>query len=421
MASSIDATKPTAGAALTADVRNNFSAAKTEIEALQAAVASALVAKAGDTMTGALNWAATQTIASAATTDIGAATSNVVIISGTTPITGLGTIAAGAERCVTFSGALTLTHNATSLILPGGANITTAAGDVAYFASLGAGNWRCTGYQKANGQSVVTSGGSPGGSSGQLQYNNAGAFAGDAGFTFDSSKKTVVIASSGYDATDRAHLTCSYGGVQSLVLRTLAANGQSELLLGSSRNISLMTDAGASYNDPVSHKFHSYGGTAPLLIKSTSSTSAAQGVLIMAGHSLVSGASRIAWFKHSGALNTGYVAFNSAFPVGWSSDGISSLTTAPDTAWQRGAAGRIDATDGASNLRDVRVRSLISSGGVITLSNYTVATLPTAASNTHAIVAVTDGNASPTYRGAVTGGGSTKGVVYCDGSSWMWH
>ena len=81
----------------------------------------------------------------------------------------------------------------------------------------------------------------------------------------------------------------------------------------------------------------------------------------------------------------------------------------------------MDSTDGAGNLRDVRVRSLISSGGTITLSNYTVATLPTAASNTHAIVAVTDGNASPTYRGAVTGGGSTKGVVYCDGSSWMWH
>lgn len=158
MASSIDATKPTAGAALTADVRNNFSAAKTEIEALQAAVASALVAKAGDTMTGALNWSATQTIASAATTDIGAATSNSVIVSGTTTITGLGTIAAGAERVVQFSGALTLTHNATSLILPGGASITTAAGDGAYFVSLGAGNWRCTGYQKANGQAVVASG-----------------------------------------------------------------------------------------------------------------------------------------------------------------------------------------------------------------------------------------------------------------------
>jgi hypothetical protein len=40
VASSIDATKPTAGAALTADVRNNFSAAKSEIEALQAADAT---------------------------------------------------------------------------------------------------------------------------------------------------------------------------------------------------------------------------------------------------------------------------------------------------------------------------------------------------------------------------------------------
>ena len=36
-----------------------------------------------------------------------------------------------------FSGALTLTHNATSLILPGGASITTAAGDVATWSALG--------------------------------------------------------------------------------------------------------------------------------------------------------------------------------------------------------------------------------------------------------------------------------------------
>ena len=127
---------------------------------INATDSTARVAKAGDTMTGALNWATTQTIASAATTDIGAATSNSVIVSGTTTITALGTIAAGAERVVQFSGALTLTHNATSLILPGGASITTAAGDVAYFVSLGAGNWRCTGYQKASGQPVVASGAS---------------------------------------------------------------------------------------------------------------------------------------------------------------------------------------------------------------------------------------------------------------------
>jgi len=85
-------------------------------------------------------------IASATTTDIGAATGEFIDVTGTTTITGLGTIAAGIVRTVRFTGALTLTHNATSLILPGSANITTANGDVAMFRSLGSGNWKCVGY-----------------------------------------------------------------------------------------------------------------------------------------------------------------------------------------------------------------------------------------------------------------------------------
>jgi hypothetical protein len=94
-------------------------------------------------------------IASATTTDIGAATAEFVDVTGTTTITGLGTIAAGIRRTVRFTGALTLTHNATSLILPGGANITTAANDRAEFRSLGSGNWICISYQKADGSSPV--------------------------------------------------------------------------------------------------------------------------------------------------------------------------------------------------------------------------------------------------------------------------
>lgn len=90
-------------------------------------------------------------IASAATTDIGAATGEFVDVTGTTTITGLGTVAAGIVRTVRFTGALTLTYNATSLILPGSANITTATGDVAQFRSLGSGNWLCVGYVKADG------------------------------------------------------------------------------------------------------------------------------------------------------------------------------------------------------------------------------------------------------------------------------
>jgi len=85
-------------------------------------------------------------IASATTTDIGAATGEFVDVTGTTTITGLGTIAAGIVRTVRFTGALTLTHNATSLILPSSANITTENGDVAQFRSLGSGNWKCTNY-----------------------------------------------------------------------------------------------------------------------------------------------------------------------------------------------------------------------------------------------------------------------------------
>lgn len=91
-------------------------------------------------------------IASAATTDIGAATGRFVHITGTTTITAFGTKTAGVERELIFDGILTLTHNATSLILPGAANIVTAAGDAAIFVSEGSGNWRCLSYQRANGR-----------------------------------------------------------------------------------------------------------------------------------------------------------------------------------------------------------------------------------------------------------------------------
>jgi len=94
------------------------------------------------------------TVASATTTDIGAATSPLVQITGTTTITGLGTAAAGRRRVVRFAGILTLTHNGTSLILPGAVNITTAAGDTAEFVSLGSGNWRCLRYTRTNGAPV---------------------------------------------------------------------------------------------------------------------------------------------------------------------------------------------------------------------------------------------------------------------------
>lgn len=90
-------------------------------------------------------------MASAATLNLANSTGSIINVTGTVTITALGTLAAGAERELVFQGILTFTHNATSLILPGAANITTAAGDVARVRSKGSGNWLCVSYQRASG------------------------------------------------------------------------------------------------------------------------------------------------------------------------------------------------------------------------------------------------------------------------------
>jgi hypothetical protein len=90
-------------------------------------------------------WFASTDVASAATCNIGAAPTQAVMITGTTTITSLGTVA-NICRIVRFAGALTLTHNGTSLILPGAVNTTTIAGETAIFASDASGNWRAVAY-----------------------------------------------------------------------------------------------------------------------------------------------------------------------------------------------------------------------------------------------------------------------------------
>jgi hypothetical protein len=57
-----------------------------------------------------------------------------------------------------FDAAYTLTHSAVDLILPGGANIVTAAGDESEFIEYAAGKYRCTSYTKASGKAVTASG-----------------------------------------------------------------------------------------------------------------------------------------------------------------------------------------------------------------------------------------------------------------------
>lgn len=116
----------------------------------------AKLSKSGGVMTGQMEQAKGTNIASAATVDLGASTGNFAHITGTTTITSLGSSASpGTQMEVVFDGILILTHNATSLILPTSANITTAVGDTATFICESTGNWKCAMYQRASGQPLV--------------------------------------------------------------------------------------------------------------------------------------------------------------------------------------------------------------------------------------------------------------------------
>lgn len=103
---------------------------------------------AANVFTARQRWAKGADVASASTLTLGA-DGNFFDVTGTTTITAIATAGGGTTVKLQFDGALTLTHHATDLILPGGANITTAAGDIAEFVEYATGDWVCTNYQRA--------------------------------------------------------------------------------------------------------------------------------------------------------------------------------------------------------------------------------------------------------------------------------
>lgn len=87
-------------------------------------------------------------IASAGSVDLSTAAGMLASISGTTTITAFTGLTVGAVYLVAFEGALTLTHHATNLILPGGNSITTAAGDTCVVVATGTNTCRIHAYQR---------------------------------------------------------------------------------------------------------------------------------------------------------------------------------------------------------------------------------------------------------------------------------
>ncbi len=81
-----------------------------------------------------------------------------ISVTGVVTITSFGSNCfTGQVKLLTFAGILTLTYNASSMILPTGANITTAAGDTAIAMYLGSGNWQVIAYQRASGSALSSS------------------------------------------------------------------------------------------------------------------------------------------------------------------------------------------------------------------------------------------------------------------------
>jgi hypothetical protein len=98
------------------------------------------------------------TIASAAgVTDIWANSASSITISGTNTITALANASAvpGTVKVVTAGGTFTMTHNATSLELPSGANITVVAGDRFLAVAKSTTNVAVFAYTKADGSAIT--------------------------------------------------------------------------------------------------------------------------------------------------------------------------------------------------------------------------------------------------------------------------
>ena len=198
---------------------------------------------------------------------------------------------------------------------------------------------------------------SPGGSSGQLQYNNAGAFGG-ASATINSSGQLTLPQVASASSTTAGDATISNASFNAFGLR--------------------------------------FFGNNKLQIGQWSSRALGMGL----------------------SSSTFFVTVPSDGLIGFANTtAISGVSGMGDTCFGRSAAGVMEINSGtAGTYRDLLLRD-ITANGLMCAGSYTVATLPSASANAGKFAQVTD--SSVTANGsAVAGGGSSRVMVYSNATSW---
>jgi hypothetical protein len=171
------------------------------------------------------------TVASSSTVNLGFQVSDKVYITGTTTITSFGAALAGTRRSVRFEGALTITFNGTSMILPGGVDIATEAGDTLEAVCISTGNWRVTSYHRASSAPLFT-----------LSKVATVSVDASATFTFSpasSSPTQVLTAPLTATRTVTLSTTSAKNGQVARFTRTAASTGASHWAIGSLKNLNV--------------------------------------------------------------------------------------------------------------------------------------------------------------------------------------
>jgi len=85
-------------------------------------------------------------------------------------------------------------------------------------------------------------GGSAGGSTGQVQYNNAGAFGGDSGFTYDAANQRVQVGTATTTANRDVYVQKTVNGLLSAVVENLSTGtaGNAQMIVANSANVALL-------------------------------------------------------------------------------------------------------------------------------------------------------------------------------------